>query len=117
MRVNGEPAHISWLVTSEHDELLPEREIKLRRGEAEITHAYTAEAFRGRGIYPLMINALCQQAAEMGIQRVYMSVHPSNLSSLRGVAKAGFKLSGKVFRMHSPILSERFVLRFRGHRW
>lgn len=117
LRVNGEPAHISWLVTSEHDKLLPEREIKLRRGEAEITHAYTAEAFRGRGLYPLMINALCQQAAEMGVKRVYMSVHPSNVSSLRGVGKAGFELTGRVFRLHSPLLSDRFVLRFRGHRW
>jgi RimJ/RimL family protein N-acetyltransferase len=117
MRVNGEPAHIAWLVTSEHDKLLPEREVKLRRGEAEITHAYTAEAFRGRGIYPLMIKALCQQAAGMGLKRVYMSVHPSNVSSLRGVDKAGFQLSGRVFRLHSPLLPERFVLRFRGHRW
>ena len=114
--VNDELAHVSWLVTADHDRLMSEREVKLREGEAEITHCYTAESFRGKGIYPLAVRSLCEHASTAGIQRVFMATDPANTSSLRGIAKAGLKSAGQVFRLRLPFLSRDPMLRWRGHR-
>jgi RimJ/RimL family protein N-acetyltransferase len=114
--MDDELAHVSWLVTADHDRLMSEREVKLRDGEAEITHCFTAESFRGKGIYPLAIRALCAQAEVAGITCVFMATHPTNTASLRGIAKAGFKSAGQVFRLRLPFLSKDRVLRWRGHR-
>lgn len=114
--VGGELAHVSWLVTPEHDRLLPEREVMLREGEAEITHCHTAEAFRGKGIYPLAVRTLCQHAAASGVRRVFMVTHPQNAASLRGIEKAGLKPAGSIHRLRMPFLFKDRVLRWRGHR-
>lgn len=114
--VGDEVANLSWLVTAEHDQTRSESEIRLGAGEAEITTCYTAKKFRGKGIYPNMIRALCQLAAASGVQRVYMCTLLTNLASQRGIKKAGLQPCGQVVRIGLPFLW-RSKLRFRGHRW
>src|SRR5690606_35657721 len=115
--IEGQLAHVCWLIYHEQDRLLPIRNAKLRSGEAEITHAHTLEAFRGRGIYGSVIQKLCNIAADAGITKLYMLASTANQASIRGIEKAGLMRCGEV-RRHKllPRLKEGLVVTFRGHR-
>lgn len=115
--VDDQLAHIAWLITVEHDQALTVRNIKLRPGEVEITHCETLPAYRGQGLYPLMIRSLCQFAAQQGSQRVFMLTSCDNLASQRGIEKAGLKRCGQVKRLVFPALPQYAGLAYRGHRW
>lgn len=112
----GQLAHISWLVTADHDRRIPVRNVRLRDGEAEITHCVTWPEFRGLGIYTLAIRTLCQTAHSLGIQRVFMITSVKNVASQRGMQKAGLTPHGRIFRLAFSYLNEAgFTLRC--HRW
>lgn len=114
--INGELAHVSWLITAEHDRMTPVREIILRNGEAEITHCFTGEKWRGKGIYCFAIRSLCQLAAGMSIRQVFMIAYSRNAASRRGIEKAGLRDCGRVVRMKLPFLFGERALRIRTHR-
>lgn len=109
-------AHVSWLVSAEHDLISPEREIMLLPGEAEITHCYTAEKFRGKGVYAFAIRSLSELAFASGVRRVFMTTHHTNLASQKGIRKAGFSMAGKIRRLWAPVVSKTSCLRWRNHR-
>jgi GNAT superfamily N-acetyltransferase len=44
---------------------------------------FTVEAARGKGIGRALINAVYQQAAHAGLQRVYWQTHESNQTAMR----------------------------------
>ena len=114
----GELANISWLITAEHDRRIRPRNVKLRSDEAEITNCVTLPQFRGLGLYPFAIRCLCQVAAKTGgIRKVFMITNINNLSSQRGMQKAGLLPQGKIFRLSFSYLPEEAGLTFRGHRW
>lgn len=113
----GKLAHVSWLVTAEHDRALPTRNVMLRAGEAEITHCVTLPEFRGRGLYPHAIRGLCRVASERGIERVFMITNHLNVASQRGIEKAGFVRRGKIIRLVCPHLPMLSMTVYRGHRW
>jgi RimJ/RimL family protein N-acetyltransferase len=110
-------AHISWLVMAEHDRTLSVRNVKLRDGEAEITHCVTLPEFRGQGLYPFAIRSLCQAARQRSVRRVFMITNVNNVASQRGIEKAGFTRQGRIIRLVFPYLSENAGLTYRGHRW
>ncbi|MDB6138082.1 MAG: hypothetical protein JWO94_1154 [Verrucomicrobiaceae bacterium] len=111
-----ELVHVSWMVTPEHDRLCAERNIRLQGGEVEITHCFTSDSQRGRGLYPHAIRLLCQQATAMGFKRVLMITHHTNTASRRGIEKAGLIFTGTVRQVRSPLLSPSSLLTLRGHR-
>ncbi len=111
-----ELVHVSWMVTPEHDRLCKERAIRVQDGEVEITHCFTSEAWRGKGIYPHAIRLLCQQARAMNVKRVMMTTHQTNVASQRGIEKAGLRFVGTVRQMRSPLLSSSILFTLRGHR-
>jgi len=113
--VNGELAHISWMIT--HDRDSPGSFLSLKSGEAEITHCVTLPQFRGLGIYPFAIRKLCQIAAAKGIKRVFMITNVSNIPSQRGILRAGLALTGKITRTNLPSPSGRVSFTYRPHRW
>jgi RimJ/RimL family protein N-acetyltransferase len=110
-------ANISWLITSEHDRMINPRNVKLKQGEAEITHCVTLPEFRGLGLYPFAIRSLCEVAAGMGAKRVFMITNVNNLASQRGMQKAGLSLRGKITRLVFSYLPGEAALTYRGHRW
>ncbi|MDB6073437.1 MAG: FemAB-related protein system-associated [Verrucomicrobiaceae bacterium] len=111
-----ELVHVSWMVTAEHDKLCAERAILVEEGEVEITHCFTSDAHRGKGIYAHAIRLLCQQAREMGVTRVMMTTHQTNVASQRGIEKAGLSFVGMVRQIRSPLLSSSILFTLRGHR-
>jgi hypothetical protein len=114
--VDGALAHIAWLITADHDALNERRNVKLRAGEAEITHCHTLQAFRGRGVYPFAIRTLSKQAAQVGVFRVFMITNVSNTASQRGIVKAGLEPIGRIVRWMMPPLGDRAALTLRTHR-
>jgi RimJ/RimL family protein N-acetyltransferase len=114
---DGCVAHISWLVTSAHDRRNSIRNVKLRHGEAEITHCMTLPEYRGRGLYPFAIRSLCQIAQKQGIRRVFMITGSQNSASQRGIEKAGLVRSGWVARWVFPFIPNCYSPVLRSHRW
>ncbi len=112
-----EVAHVAWLVTPDEDRLVRGSNVGLRDGEAEITHCFTPEAFRGRGVYAFAIRALCGIAAARGIRRVVMITNVRNVASQRGIEKAGLRRCGSIVRVALPWLSDRASVALRPFRW
>ncbi len=109
-------AHAAWLIPAERDAAQPVRNVKLRDGEAEITHCVTRSEFRGKGLYPFAIRSLCETARQRGITRIFMITNVRNIASQRGIEKAGLKRCGEIARLTGSSLPVN-GLTYRGHRW
>jgi RimJ/RimL family protein N-acetyltransferase len=114
--VDGTLAHVAWLITEEHDRKTRIRNVRLRSGEAEITHCLSRPESRGQGLYPLAIRALCKIATERGIREVFMITGINNLASRRGIEKAGFRSKGSILRFSIGPHDMQVTLTYRGHR-
>jgi ribosomal protein S18 acetylase RimI-like enzyme len=114
---DGKLAHISWLITPDHDCGNAVRNVKLRDGEAEITHCVTLPEFRGQGLYPYAIGHLCRVSRERGIRRIFMITNVRNRASQRGMEKAGLVRRGRITRWTFAYLPEHYGLTYRSHRW
>jgi hypothetical protein len=113
--LDGALAHVSWLVSADHDRLANERNVKLRIGEAEITHAVTLGQYRKHGLYSYAIRCLVGLCEQRNTTRVYMITGTDNLASQRGIEKAGLRPAGRIWRFKFRHLGRRsFVIR--GHR-
>jgi hypothetical protein len=117
VRFKGHVAHISWVMTAELECNYPIKNVKLRPGEVEITHCVTFENFRGQSLYPYAIRSICQLEAARGTKRVFMITNCNNLSSQRGMQKAGLYYNGGIARIIFPQLPTQYYLTLRGHRW
>jgi RimJ/RimL family protein N-acetyltransferase len=108
VNVDGRLAHVAWMLTRDEASLAgAARHLPLDDASVEITHCHTAEAFRGRGIYPRAIRALAAIARERGAERVYMATGADNVASQRGIEKAGLRRSGEIVRYRVPFLGGR----------
>lgn len=117
VRVEGRLAHVAWLIAAEHDRRLPRRNVRLRDGEAEITHCFTLPEFRGQGVYVFAIRSLCRIAAMRDVRKVFMITSISNVASQRGIERAGFHRCGRIVRWSLPYLGSRLAVTVRTHRW
>jgi hypothetical protein len=70
-----------------------------------IGDCYTNEDYRGKAIYPFVINKIARDLLSSGVAEVFIIVGRDNHSSIRGIEKAGFHL-------HSEIKAKRFLLFF-----
>ncbi len=96
-RLAGEPVGYGWVAT---------REAEI--GELGITFALpardrylwdfvTAPAWRGRRIYPRLLQAML--GGEAGADRFWVGHDLPNVASARGIARAGFRMVGAVHRL------------------
>lgn len=86
---SGEVAHTSYVVP---------RCLKfpfLKKGDFEIGPCHTEVSHRGKGLYPMALNAIVHSAGSKGTE-FYMIVDESNAASIRGIEKAGFTRCGTV---------------------
>lgn len=98
---------ICWIYYPEdHNRIL-----KLMQCEAEIKFCLTLPDARGKGLYPMVINAILGYLRDKGFSKAYMCVHKDNKSSIRGIEKAGFARIGSVTlrRMAGFQISKRLV--------
>lgn len=59
-------------------------------GDAYVYESLTAEAARGRGIYPIVLRAISADLYGEGVKRIWIGVESSNEASIRAISKAGF---------------------------
>lgn len=52
----------------------------------------TIDAYKGKSIYPYVINYIANQELKNGAEEVFINVLPTNISSIKGIEKAGFNL-------------------------
>ena len=114
--VGGKLAQMCALVTVEQDRLLPVRHVKLKDGEAEITHVLTLPEFRGQWLYRFQCLNLCKVASDCRIQRVFMITNINNTSIQKFIGRMDFTRQGKIVRLVFPYLGN-VGLTYRGHRW
>lgn len=67
----------------------------MNKQDFEIGPCYTYPEFRGRGIYPKVLRNICRKMGQ-GDGTFYMIVDEKNLSSIKGIEKAGFERCGFV---------------------
>lgn len=69
-----------------------------------IGNCLTLSEYRGKSIYPYVINKIAQEVLQVNNQKeVFVLVNTSNLNSIKGIEKAGFQL-------HSQVKATRFLL-------
>lgn len=90
VRVRGELVHTSYVVPACVKFPFMDKQ------SLEIGPCYTYPEFRGKGIYPRVLIEICKK--HMDASAIYMIVDETNLSSIRGIEKAGFVKCGAVYR-------------------
>lgn len=103
--VNGELGHISWAYTAKEYEREPYERFRLGVGDAEIVNCFTADAYRGKGLYPHAVRMIVPLLLSRGFNRIFMNIEPSNEASRHGILTAGLKSYGRVFHLRSPAIS------------
>ena len=77
------------------------RQVDESAGEAEILLAGLTSAAQGRGLYPLLLKAVGQQAMARGCPRVTISTQAHNIRVQRAWAKAGFRPFAAITTVHA----------------
>lgn len=67
----------------------------MSKDDYEIGPCYTYPAYRGKGIYPRVLHAICSRLKNIN-STFYMIVDESNEPSIKGIEKAGFAKYGVV---------------------
>lgn len=82
---NGTFVHESYLFPKLH--LL---KLLDRKGPA-IGQCVTSKQYRGKSIYPFVINKIARETLDSGHDEVFIVVNVDNIASIKGIEKAGFK--------------------------
>jgi hypothetical protein len=91
--IDGYEAHSSWLNWSTR---LP-RQFGFDGTAPVIEDCSTAEPFRGRGLYPQVLQYIAKEVAvKSEVRSIYVLVAPDNQASIRGIEKVGFKQEARL---------------------
>ncbi len=63
----------------------------LREDVPLISNCFTEPAWRGKRLYPRMLKRVCRDLSEAGHSNISISCEPDNVSSIKGIQRAGFK--------------------------
>lgn len=106
----GKLAHIAWLF---HSPGIREtlHTITIQPNEAYISSCYTHPAFRGKNIYPVVLQHVFRYATAYGIKRCFISAGSKNSGSIKGIEKAGYSFIGKlrVFRLFGKLFNNHWI--------
>ena len=91
--------HLTWFSVSFESSIYDSLFITGVFGEKNIGFIGPCETnakFRGRGIYKVVLDSVCKCLLERGIKIAMINSKSNNSASIRGIIKAGFKLSKRV---------------------
>ena len=63
-----------------------------------IYECFTDQSYRGLGVFPYALQHFCNWSRSK-FETAYLRIDPQNISSIKGVKKVGFKLSGIVYHL------------------
>ncbi|MDB4913473.1 MAG: Acetyltransferase protein [Gemmatimonadetes bacterium] len=109
--VEGELAHVAWLLPPNATARDDPRVWLAHHGEVEITACETLPRFRGRGYFPLAIRKLTEIARAQGTKRIIMKTSAANVAAQSGIQKAGFGRIGLALFITLPVSQRRVVVR------
>lgn len=89
--IDGTPAAWGWVATTTATIGELEASFALPSADRYLWNFVTLAAFRGRGIYPRLINAIVEAESAEG-ERFWIAYAPENHASGAGIEKAGFEL-------------------------
>ena len=95
-RLGGEPVALGWSTGTAVEIGELDLAFTLPPGNRYLWGFVTLPAWRGRGIYPRLLQAILR--AEGDEVRAWIGHEPHNDASARGILKAGFGCVGNVFR-------------------
>jgi ribosomal protein S18 acetylase RimI-like enzyme len=70
-------------------------EVPIPRGHAYIWDCATLPAYRGRHIFPGLLQFMAEDMRRQGVIQIWAGVAPGNVASIRSFARAGFRLVAK----------------------
>lgn len=106
----GKLVHIAWLhYCAGTDKVYPH--VKIDKDEAFIGRCDTHPAFRGKNIYPVVLQHIVRYAATKNKHRCFITTAPTLVASIRGIEKAGFSFVGKLrrFQLFGKIFNNQWV--------
>ena len=105
----GKLVHIAWLhYCAGTDKVYPH--VKIEQDEAFIGRCDTHPEFRGKNIYPVVLQHIVRYAAAKNKHRCFITTAPELVASIRGIEKAGFSFVGKnrKFRLFGKMLNNQW---------
>jgi len=95
--IGNEPVAYGWVATREAEIGALQLRFSIPVGERYLWDFFTVPAWRGRGIYPRLLQAIlgCEDTA----QRFWIGYDAPNVASARGIAKAGFQKICEIVRL------------------
>lgn len=112
--VEGEIAHISWLLPPAASAMETPVMFRLKEDQAEISASQTLQRYRRMGIYRSVIWQLLSIARQQGIAKVYMKTNWDNKASQKAIRKAGLEFAGIIVCLKLPLSWRVWVLRLYG---
>ncbi|WP_136055498.1 GNAT family N-acetyltransferase [Microbacterium sp. K24] len=88
--VDGVPAGHAWITAPIDRAAVVNSYARLEAGECLIHYCFVDPRHRGRGIYREMLHELTAWALDSGAGRVLVDTGRDNISSQRGIVRAGF---------------------------
>jgi GNAT superfamily N-acetyltransferase len=94
--INNRPAAFGWMARGKAKIGELNHELVLPQGNRYLWNFRTLSEFRGRGIYPALLQFILRYEGNKAEQ--FWIIHaPENQSSLKGIMKAGFQYVGKLY--------------------
>ena len=103
-RLDGELAAYGWSASERAHIGGLDLHFTISPGERYLWDFVTMPAFRGRGIYPLLLQAILRLQSDLA-DGFWIGHEPGNESSRRGILKAGFRVAGHVWRLPDRTLA------------
>ena len=100
LRVDGQPAAYGWSATGPAHIGGLALELTVPDGERYLWDFVTMPEFRGRGLYPLLLQKILLRQSDEA-EWFWIGHEPPNDASRRGILKAGFELAGHVWWLKS----------------
>jgi GNAT superfamily N-acetyltransferase len=98
LRIDGEAASYGWSASASAHIGGIEISLTVPPRERYLWDFVTLPDFRGRGLYPLLLQLIIRHQLEEA-EWFWIGHESHNLASRRGILKAGFKLAGHVWRL------------------
>jgi GNAT superfamily N-acetyltransferase len=102
--VSGEPAAYGWSATGPAEIGGLALSFTVPPAERYLWDFVTLPAYRGRGLYPLLLQEILQRQM-VEAEWFWIGHEPDNRASRSGILKAGFRLVGQVWRLRGGELA------------
>lgn len=97
--VKDQIANLCWIYYPHEQDRHPTPFRILRSDEAALANSVTLPQFRGMGVFPHMLQALCRKLRDEGYRYCYGYADAENMPSRMTVMETGFVLVGRSWRL------------------